>query len=217
MSEFAGNILGTRENPLVTAARGDLFVPVAADKQPNVIKRILIGGLVLAVVTGAILLANRLYRERITLPELNTGMIGKRVAEIVDVPETVEYADVEFTYEIVDFEGLVTGCQYTAKGNADDLSAVVEHLLERYGSPGDFDKMALSVLTKEDLATLGTATWTWDYGKRKVESLEALDGWGSNVAGYYINPTYLYMDLIVTAGADEEVDILIRYEARTRY
>ena len=112
---------------------------------------------------------------------------------------------------------MVTGCQYTAKGNADDLSAVVGHLLERYGSPGDFDKMALSVLTKEDLATLGTATWTWDHGKHPVESLESLDSWGSNVAGYYINPTYLYMDLIVSAGSDGAVDMQICYVVRPRY
>lgn len=217
MSWFAGSITGTNENPLVTASRGELFVPIGVENHPPLARRIIIAFCAFALIVGGILFANRLYNKRITLPELNIAMIGKHIDEIADVPDTVTYAEVDFAYEVTDFEGLVTGCRYTARGNVEDLASVVACLLERYGDPGEFDKMALSVLSEEDVPTLGSATWTWDYGKYQVESLEALDSWGSNVAGYYINPTCLYMDLLVTSGTDGEVDIVIRYEARPRH
>ena len=128
-----------------------------------------------------------------------------------------EYADVEFAYDVIDFEGIISGCAYTAKTSAEGLDKVIDSLLKRYDSPDEFDKIALSELTTEELAALGRAAWTRDYGKHPVESLEALDSWGSNVAGYYINPTYLYMDLSVNAAENGEVDIEIRYEVRPRY
>lgn len=217
MGIFQGNIFGTGENPMVTASRGELFVPIGDEDHPPVARRIIIGFLAIVVVLSVILFANRLYRQSITLPERNGAIIGYSIDDITEIPDTITYAGVDFAYEVTDYEGIIDGCQYTARGNAEELAAVVERLLKRYGEPGEFDKIALSALTKEELATLDTATWSWDYGKRSVKALESLDSWGSNIAGYYINPTYLYMDLIVTSGSENEFNILIRYQVRPRY
>lgn len=217
MGIFQGNIFGTGGNPFEAAARGELFVPVGDENHPPLARRIIIIFCALAVLIGGIHFANRMYKDRYVLPERNPGMIGHRIDEVEGVPDVVTYAGVDFAYEVSDFEGIITGCRYTAKVNAEDLSKVISSLLKRYGSPDEFDKMDLSVLTQAELATLGTATWTWNYGKHSESALEKLDSWGSNVAGYYINPTYLYMDLIVTAGANGGVDMEIRYEVRPRY
>lgn len=217
MSFWQGNIFSSNENPLVTAAKGELFVPIGDEDHPPLARRMLIGLWVVVVIISVILFANRLYRQSITLPERNSAMIGYSIDDITDVPGAVTYAGVDFAYEITDFEGLITGCRYTAKGSGEEMAEVIDRLVKCYGEPDDSDKMALSVLTEADLATLGVATWTWNYGKHSVRSLEALDSWGSNVAGYYINPTYLYMDLMVTAGADGKVDMEIRYEVRPGY
>lgn len=218
MGMFAGNVFGTGENPVVTAAKGELFVPIGDENHPPLARRIMISFCVFAVVIGAVFFINHLHREHITLPQFNGDMIGKSVAQIGDVPESVRYADVEFCYEVTEFEGLVTGCRYTAQGSVEDLSSVVRTMLERYGEPGDFNKMALSVLTQADAASLDNATWTWVSGESfNAESLEALDNWGSYVAGYYIHPTKLYLDLNVTADTDGELNMVIRYEACSQY
>lgn len=217
MGLFAGNIFGTGENPLVTASKGELFVPIGDEDHPPLARRIIIVFVSLAVLISLVLLLNQKYRQSITLPERNSAMIGYSIRQIEAVPDEVNYAGVDFAYEVSDFEGIITGCRYTASVNTDALSEVIDSLLKRYGEPSDFDKMALSVLTQSDISALGTATWTWDYGKRAVASLEELENWGSNVAGYYINPTYLYMDLELTSCTDGKVDILIRYEVRPRY
>lgn len=218
MSFWQGNILsGANENPLITAAKGELFVPIGDEDHPPLARRLIIIFCALAVVISAGLFINRQYTKSITLPERNSSIIGYRIDEIEGVPGTVTYAGVEFAYDVIDFEGIISGCAYTAKINADELDEVIDSLLKRYDSPDEFDKIALSELTTEELAALGSATWTWDYGKHPVESLEALDSWGSNVAGYYINPTCLYMDLFVNAAENGEVDIEIRYEVRPRY
>ena len=218
MSFWQGNILsGANENPLITAAKGELFVPIGDEDHPPLARRLIIIFCALAVVISAGLFINRQYTKSITLPERNSSMIGYRVDEIDGVPETVTYAGVEFAYDVIDFEGIICGCAYTAKTNAEGLDKVVHSLLKRYGSPDEFDKVALSELTKEELAALGSAAWTWDYGKHPVESLEALDSWGSNVAGYYINPTYLYMDLSVNTSDNGEMAVEIRYEVSPRY
>lgn len=217
MGIFRGNIFGTGGNPFEAAARGELFVPIGDEDHPPLARRILIISCAFAVLVGGIFFANRMYKDHYVLPERNTGMIGHRIDQLEGVPETVTYADVDFSYEVADFEGIITGCRYTAKVNAQELEAVVSSLLKRYGNPDEFDKMELSALNQAELAALGTATWTWNYGKHSESALESLDSWGGNVAGYYINPTYLYMDLIVSAGTDGEVDILICYEVRPRY
>lgn len=217
MGIFSGNIFGTGENPCVSASRGELFVPIGDEEHPPLAKWIIIGFLTVAALISLLLFMNQRYRRSITLPERNRSMIGYSIDKIEGVPETVHYAGVDFAYKVTDFEGIINGCSYTAKMDEDALLTVTDTLLKRYGDPDGSDQMALSALTPEDIPTLGTATWTWDYGKFSVKALEDLDNWGSNVAGYYINPTYLYMDLTVTGGPDGKVDIVIRYEARPRY
>lgn len=216
MSIFAGSILGTGENPLVTASKGELFVPIGDEDHPPLARRIILSFFALAVLISVALFVNRLYMQSITLPERNVA-VGRGIHEIKDIPQKVTYADVEFTYEVTSFEGIITGCSYTAKMNADALRKVTALLLKCYGEPGDFSEIPLSELTEEGLLALGSATWTWNYGKHPIESLESLDSWGSNVAGYYINPTYLYMDMNATVVEDGEVEIEITYEVRPRY
>lgn len=217
MGIFRGNIFGTGGNPFEAAARGEFFVPIGDEDHPPLARRLILIFCAFAVLIGGALFANRMYKDRYVLPERNTGMIGHRIDEVEGVPDMVAYAGVDFDYEVTDFEGIITGCRYTAKENGEALNRVISSLLKRYGSPDEFDKMELSVLDQAELASLGTATWTWNCGKHSEPALEKLDNWGSTVAGYYINPTYLYMDLIVTAGADGEVDILICYEVRHRH
>ena len=217
MGIFQGNILGGGESPWVAASRGEFFVPVGDEDHPPLARWLIIIFCALAVVISAALFVNRLYMQSITLPERSSAMIGDSIDEMDDVPESVTYAGVLFDYDVISFENIISGCSYTAKTNLDEMNAVIDSLFKCYGDPSEFDKIALSKLTKEEIAALGSAAWTWNYGKWPVESLEKLDGWGSNVAGYYINPTYLYMDLSVSTAEDGKVDIEIRYEVRPRY
>ena len=218
MSFWQGNIIsGANENPLITAAKGELFVPIGDEEHPPLARWLIIIFFALAVVISIALFINRQYTKSITLPERNSSMIGYRVDEIDGIPKTVTYAGVEFAYEVIDFEGIISGCAYTAHTSVEVLDKVIDSLLKRYGNPDEFDEILLTELTKEELAALDSATWTWNYGKRTVQSLEELDNWGSNVAGYYINPTYLYMDLSVMDAENGEVNIEIRYEVRPRY
>lgn len=217
MGLYAGNIFGTGENPLVTASRGEMFVPIGDEDSPAVSKWIIVVACLLVAVISIGLLVNRMYKQSITLPERNSAMIGFDIDQLDAVPETVHYAGVDFRYEISNFEGIITGCRYIARGSWQELKPVVDALEKRYGTPDKTTSIPLSELTQEAVSAMDIGTWTWYYGKRSVEALEKLDGWGSNVAGYYINPTHLYMDLSVKAAADGEVDVEIRYEVRPKY
>ena len=217
MGLYAGNIFGTGENPLVTASRGEMFVPIGDEDSPPVARRIIVLACLLVAVISIGLLVNRMYKQSITLPERNSAMIGFDIDQLDAVPETVHYADVDFRYEITAFEGIITGCRYTARVNGQELNSVVDALVKRYGTPDKTTSIPLSELTQEAVSAMDIGTWTWYYGKRSVEALEKLDGWGGNVAGYYINPTYLYMDLSIKAAENGQVDIEIRYEVRPKY
>lgn len=217
MGIFQGNIFGAGENPFVTASRGELFVPIGDEEHPPLARRLIIIFLAVAVLISLGLFINQAYRKSITLPERNSGIIGVQIRDVEDVPDKVAYAGLEFDYEVTDFEGVIDGCQYTATGNPRELSEVIDKMRKCYGEPSVFEGVALSAMTEEKLAALDTATWTWDYGKYEVRSLEDMDNWGGNVAGYRINPTCLFMDLTVSAGKDGEMDIVIRYQARPVY
>ena len=216
MSFWQGNIFngGANENPLVTAAKGELFVPIGDEDHPPLARWILIGFGLVAAVISVFLYVNRLYSQSITLPERNSSIIGYSIHDVTGVPDTVAYAGLDFAYKVTDFEGIIDGLQYTAKGSVEEVAAVVDSLMKCYGEPDEYDKIALSAVKKEDFVSLGRSTWIWDYGKHSVKSLEKLEAWGSNVAGYEINPTHLYMELIVTAGADGLLDIVICYQVR---
>lgn len=171
MSWFAGSITGTNENPVVTASRGEFFVPEDSGKGGKILKRLLIGLGLIALFIGICLLSSHIDYVKSMPPEFEklSIYIGETMPELSWRTKGVKYADVPFHLELLEKDGELFAMEYTTStaADAESVCSVAQRLKGRYGDADDFTRMALSVLEEKDLADLKdgeSLTWSWELG-----------------------------------------------------
>ena len=198
MSWFAGSITGTNENPVVTASRGEFFVPEDSGKGGKILKRLLIGLGVIALFIGICLWSSHMDYVKSMPPEFEklSSFIGKTMPEQSWMTKGVKYADVPFQLELQEKDGKLYAMEYTSSTatGIEGVFSVARTLMGRYGDAEDFTHMALSELKEENLTNLKsgeTLTWSWELGY---------------TAAYYSEDAQHYcvfLDLQVSALSDE--------------
>lgn len=171
MSEFAGNVTGTNENPVVSASRGEYFLPEDTGRSGKSLKWLLLAISAVALFVGVCLLSAHMDYVKSMPPEFEklSASIGETMPQLSWRTKGVKYADVPFELELLEKDGQLYAIQYTS-GVATDAAAVfsvANRLAGRYGQPGDFTDMALSQLTEKDLARLQKdqlLVWSWELG-----------------------------------------------------
>ena len=98
MSEFAGNVMGTNENPVVSASRGRFFVPVGDDSSSSITKRIVVSVVFAVAFVAVVLFSSYFSKDRESLPQFDQirESIGCVVQDEPKISSTAKSADVEF-------------------------------------------------------------------------------------------------------------------------
>lgn len=210
MSEFAGNVTGANENPVVSASKGEYFVPNDTGKSGAALKWLLIAISIIALFIGICLLSSHIDYIRSMPPEIEklSAKLGQPMEAFPWTTKSVKYADVPFDINLVEVEGKLTEATYVSgvAVGREGVFSVAGRLLGRYGEPDDFSQMALTVLTEEDLQSLHSAavpealrelTWTWEL---------------NHLAAYYDGePHYVVcMDLCVYPSGEHSYKISLR-------
>ena len=232
MSEFAGNVLGTGENPVVSASRGRFFVPNEDNGNEKPKKKRLIswvlGGILLV---AAICFLVYLGMDTTKPPQFDElkELVGQPYDTAKLPAKEVEYAGVPLELSLLSTGELVSGFRYSRvtdiQQSANDLFSLAAALLERYGNSSDFNVSSLFEVNKDALVqTLNdqqpyNARWTWDLTEKETVNITALTetpDWPGNVAGYLIDPGRFYLDLSVSndpSNGTASVEMVFQVEA----
>lgn len=199
MSWFSGSITGTNENPVVSASKGEFFVPEDSGKGGHALKRLLLVCAVIAIALGIWYAAGDIAYMKSMPPEFEklSPHLGATMPDVKWRTKGIKYADVPFELELREAEGKLAAMEYTATVavGAEGVFSVANTLLGRYGTPGMFNDMALTVLKEGDLQALAegeSLAWTWELG-------HTVDYDSENDPHEHI-----YLDLRVTALPGEE-------------
>lgn len=233
MGEFAGNVTGTSENPVVAASRGNFFV--ANEDHGNERswrKHLLAWGIGILLVILAIGLMFWITADDTVPPELNDlkKLIGTPYAQAELPAEKVEYREVPFTLTLTQWRDLTDGFVYTRitvpERLEDELASVSEALLEEYGNASDFDSCSLTTLNFKEFGDRVTgeepysARWTWDLTEEEKMELKTFtdrEDWPGRVAGYLIDDARFYLDLAVnTDPAAQSATLSLTFRVDTK-
>ena len=213
MGEFAGNVLGTSENPVVSVSRGNFFV--ANEDHGNEAsrkKRLIAWGIGILVAILGIWLLSFLGVDRTQPPKLETmkKLVGTSYADAQLPEKELKYLGIPVELSLIQWNDMVGGFRYTRVTDpeqaAEELLLIGAKLLERYGNVGDFDTCNLTVLDRDALAAALTgdtpysARWTWDVTERERVELEPFtlqEEWPGRVSGYLIDGAVFVLELSV--------------------
>ena len=213
MSDFAGNVLGTNENPVVTASMGNFFVASEDHGNEHIWKKHLLawGIGIFLVILGIVLVLWITVNDTVP-PEFDSlkELVGTPYAQASLPAEEVEYMKVPFSLSLTQWQDLTDGFIYTRITEPERLTVelvlICEALLEEFGDASDFDTCSLTVLDFSVLADSVTADvpfsarWSWDLTEKEKIELETFtdrEDWSGRVAGYLIDDARFYLDMTV--------------------
>lgn len=233
MGEFAGNISGAQENPVVTASQGEFFVATEPEERRGFLSmKVLVLGILSVVMLLALAEAvtHWMWADRSAPPAFveMKSMIGQSVSEVQLTAEEGVYSGVPVELDLILQGDLVSGFTYSCRGDPEqvckDLYSVSSLLLGRYGEEHSFTHSALLETENRKILRLLKAqapystTWTWDLTESEIvdrETLVAREDWPGSVSGDLSDHGGFYLDLSVSSDEPGMALMELRYSVGT--